>query len=87
MQNESWMNRGIGTQAIRLGLEIAGKRFGIRTVMGDTSSLNHRMIRVFEKLGFRLVETVPDAFRMVNGQPGDRLVYEIDLTGLLSDTD
>ncbi|MCR4877318.1 MAG: GNAT family N-acetyltransferase [Clostridiales bacterium] len=87
LQNEAWMNRGIGTQAIRLGLEIAGKRFGIQTVMGDTSSLNHRMIRVFEKLGFSLVETVPDAFRMVNGQPGDRLVYEIDLTGLLSDTD
>ena len=33
-----------------------------------------------DKLGFELVETVPDAFLLVNGQPGDRLVFERKLS-------
>ena len=74
------MNQGIGTEAIRQGLSIARDQFGMATVMGDTSSRNGRMIRVFEKLGFHLVESVKDAFFLVNGQPGDRLVYEIELS-------
>ena len=80
LQNESWMNRGIGTEAIRQGMALARDQFGIETLMGDTSSRNARMVRVFEKLGFELVETVPDAFLLVNGQPGDRLVFERKLS-------
>ena len=82
LQNERWMNQGIGTEAIRQGLIIARDQFGMATVMGDTSSRNGRMIRVFEKLGFHLVETVKDAFLLVNGQPGDRLIYEIELSSM-----
>ena len=84
LQNESWMNRGIGTEAIRQGMGLARNQFGIETLMGDTSSRNTRMVRVFKKLGFELVETVPDAFLLVNGQPGDRLVFEADLRSLPS---
>lgn len=41
---------------------------------------NKRMIRVFEKLGFERVETVPDAFELPDGQKEDRLIYRKYLT-------
>ena len=36
--------------------------------------------RVFEKLGFERVETVPDAFELPDGQKEDRLIYRKYLT-------
>ena len=49
LQNESVRNRGIGTEAIRLGL-LEAERFGLETVEGDTRSGNLRMQRVFDLL-------------------------------------
>ena len=80
LQNDSLKNRGIGTEAIREGLRIARDVYGVKTVTGDTMPRNRRMIRVFEKLGFRLVETVPGAFQQTDGQKQDRLIYSITLT-------
>ena len=77
LQNEAVRNQGIGTEAIRLGL-MEAERFGLETVEGDTRSGNHRMKRVFEKLGFSLVECVPRAFQSSEGAE-DRLVYRIQL--------
>ena len=77
LQNEKWMNRGIGTEAVRKGMDIAKNLFGIVKISGDTSSRNKRMIRVFEKLGFQLSEVIKDAF-WATGQPGDRLVFTKD---------
>ena len=47
---------------------------------GETMGRNKRMIRVFEKLGFERVETVPDAFELPDGQKEDRLIYRKYLT-------
>ena len=80
LQNDSLKNRGIGTEAIRLGIRTAYRDYGIRTVIGDTMGRNKRMIRVFEKLGFTLSEVVPGAFQLPDGVVEDRLVYEKHLT-------
>lgn len=79
LQNDRYKNRGIGSEAIRLGMEIARKEFGIRTVFGDTMGRNARMIRVFQKLGFELVETVRNAFELPDGMYEDRLVWKKQL--------
>lgn len=79
LQNDRYKNRGIGTEAIRIGIEIARKEFHIRTVFGDTMRRNIRMIRVFEKLGFELCETVGNAFELAEGGFEDRLVWRKQL--------
>ena len=75
LQNDSVKNMGIGTEAIRLGLELAARQYGMETVIGDTMGRNRRMIRVFEKLGFEHTETVKGAFELPDGQREDRLVF------------
>ena len=79
LQNNAVKNRGIGTEAIRLGLEAARDRFGMNTVIGDTMGRNKHMIHVFEKLGFTLVETVPGSFELPGGVREDRLVFQKNL--------
>lgn len=79
LQNNAVKNRGIGTEAIRLGLEAARDRFGMNTVIGDAMGRNKRMIHVFEKLGFTLVETVPGSFELPGGVREDRLVFQKNL--------
>ena len=80
LQNDSCKNRGIGTEAIRLGMEAARDLYGMKTLIGDTMGRNKRMIRVFEKLGFQLTERIPASFELPDGQKEDRLVYRINLT-------
>ena len=80
LQNDSCKNRGIGTEAIRLGMEAARDLYGMKTLIGDTMGRNKRMIRVFEKLGFQLTEKIPASFELPDGQKEDRLVYRINLT-------
>ena len=75
LQNDSVKNRGIGTTAIREGLNIAQKQYGIETVIGDTMGRNKRMIRVFEKLGFLLTERILDAYELPDGSREDRLIF------------
>ena len=80
LQDDRVKNRGIGTEAIRQGMKIAKDRFGIRKFIGDTMGRNKRMMHVFEKLGFILTETVPDAFELPDGTKEDRYVYTKQLT-------
>lgn len=75
LQNDKVKNIGIGTCAIRKLMEIARDQYGMELIIGDTRARNKRMIRVFEKLGFELIETVPNAFEQSNGEKDDRLVY------------
>ena len=77
--NERTRGLGLGPEAIRLGMDIARERFGLETLWGDTMSCNERMRRVFLKLGFSLMETVPSAFTLRDGRKADRLVYAIRL--------
>ncbi len=80
LRDESVRNQGIGTAAVALAIAIARDQFHLRVLTGDTMGRNRRMIRVFEKLGFRLTETVPAAFRLPDGTLEDRLVYRLPLT-------
>ena len=86
LQSDRYKNQGIGTEAVRIGMEIARDRFGMRIIYGDTMGRNFRMRRVFEKLGFVLVETVADAFELPDGGHEDRLVYRIDLAAKTAET-
>ena len=80
LQNDSFKNCGIGTAAIREAIRIARDDFGMETLVGDTMGRNHRMIHVFEKLGFTLMERIPASFELADGTKEDRLVYRINLT-------
>ena len=82
LQKEEYKNQGIGTNAVFQGMLIARNDFSMKKMYGDTASRNYRMRRVFEKLGFDLIETVPNAFLLIDGRPDDRLIYERDLTEL-----
>lgn len=79
LQNDRFKNRGIGTEAVRIGLIIAHEEYGVQTVYGDTMSRNRRMCRVFEKNGFELCETVKNVFELPDGSFDDRLVWRIIL--------
>ena len=76
LQCDRYKNRGIGTEAIRIGMNIARSKYQVRTVYGDTAGRNVRMQRVFEKLGFELIETVPEAFELADGRFDDRLIWK-----------
>ena len=80
LQNDKVKNMGIGTAAIREGMRIAAQRYGMRTIIGDTMKRNSRMIHIFEKLGFELIETVPEAFNLPDGRKEDRLIYSRQIT-------
>ena len=80
LKNDSVKNRGIGTEAIRLGMELARDKYQMKKMIGDTMGRNKRMMRVFEKLGFTWYETVPEAFEMPDGTKEDRYVYIALLT-------
>lgn len=79
LQNDRCKNRGIGSEAIRLGMKAARDLYGMKVLIGDTMGRNKRMIRVFEKLGFQLTERIPASFELPDGQKEDRLVYRINL--------
>ena len=80
LRDDNVKNKGIGTEAIRAGMKIARDYYGMETMIGDTMGRNKRMIRVFEKLGFHLVETVSQSFVLPGGMKEDRLIYSINLT-------
>lgn len=80
LQNDAVKNRGIGSEAIRLGMRIAREKYRIEQIIGDTMGRNKPMIHVFEKLGFRLTERIPAAFQVAEGRYEDRLVYMKNLT-------
>ena len=75
LQNDRVKNRGIGTAAISEGIRIAHDKYGMKSITGDTMGRNRRMIRVFEKLGFQLTESIPESFELPDGSKEDRLVY------------
>ena len=80
LQNDMIKNKGIGTAALRKLMILAHKCYGINVMIGDTMGRNKRMIRVFEKLGFELIETIPDAFDLPDGRKDSRLIFQKNLT-------
>lgn len=84
LQHDGVKNLGIGTRAIQIGMAIAREQYGMQTILGDTMGRNKRMIHVFEKLGFQLVECCPGAYELPDGSREDRLVYQKRLTEEIS---
>ena len=50
------LNRGVATQAVKLFLQEAAQRFGLKTIGAFVYEANAACIRVLEKSGFRLIE-------------------------------
>ena len=80
LRDDSVKNKGIGTEAIRCGMDLARDKFQMKTMIGDTMGRNKRMMHVFDKLGFTLTEIIHDAYAMPDGTKEDRYVYEKSLT-------
>ena len=80
LRDDSVKNRGIGTEAVRQAMLLARDHYRLDRMLGDTMGRNARMIRVFEKLGFTLVERVSGGFELSDGSRQDRLVYTKSLT-------
>ena len=81
LRDQTVRGHGYGTQAVKEGMFIAKSQFNVRYYSGDTMSLNIPMQKVFKKLGFVLIETVPNAF-LLHGTAADRLIYQKDLEEL-----
>ena len=79
LQNDRYKNRGIGTEAVRIGMEIARTEYRVRTIIGDTMERNVRMRRVFEKLGFELCEVVTGTFGLPDRGTEVCLVWKKEL--------
>ena len=80
LRDDNVKNKGIGSEAIRLGMILARDRYHLHRIIGDTMGRNKRMMHVFDKLGFTLMETVSDAFELPDGTKEDRYIYTKVLT-------
>lgn len=78
MVNDSCKNRGFGTAAMQLGIEMAMRDYGVEHIWADTMGRNTRMQHILEKLGFMLMERVPKVYDMSSGKD-DRLVYCLEM--------
>lgn len=54
---EDYINRGVGTKAIRLFVEMIMREHEPASIILDPSPENNRAIRCYEKVGFRYYET------------------------------
>lgn len=54
---EDYINRGIGTEAIRMFVELIMREHAPSSIILDPSPGNKRAIRCYEKVGFRYYET------------------------------
>ena len=54
---ESYINRGVGTKAIRMFVEMIKREHEPSSIILDPSPNNKRAIRCYEKVGFRFYET------------------------------
>lgn len=77
MVDDNCKNHGYGTAAMKLGMQKAVEDYGVLHIWADTMGANTRMQHILDKLGFRLVERITNAYDMPNGKQ-DRLVYVWD---------
>ncbi len=69
--NETYRNKGYGTEAITLAKSYAKDKLGLKRIYADVSSNNARMRAVMKKCGFQHTKT----FKGDYPDGGDRLVY------------
>lgn len=58
---ESYINRGVGTQAIGMFVDMIGRKHKPSAIILDPSAENKRAIRCYEKAGFKYYETKEEA--------------------------
>jgi RimJ/RimL family protein N-acetyltransferase len=74
---KEYLNRGVGTEAIKLFIEMIKDKYRPKKIILDPHPANRRAIRCYEKAGFRHYETVKhengeDAFMMCCEIRGER---------------
>lgn len=74
LMNDSVKGLGYGSEAVRLALSYIVNTLGLKKIYGDTMGNNIRMQKIFEKLGFRLIEQKRHYYDMYNRYE-DRLEY------------
>lgn len=78
MQHDGLKNQGLGTQAIRAGIQLAYEQYGVHRIIADTAGGNMRMQHILEKLGFKLIERTPYGCDMMDHWE-DRLRYMLEV--------
>lgn len=71
LANESYRNKGFGTEAITLAKKYAKETLGLKRIYADVSAENERMRAVMKKCGFQHTKT----FKADMPDGSDRLVY------------
>ena len=74
----AWQDRGLGTEAVRLLTAYALTEVGLREVTLGVFTTNPRAHRVYEKIGYRVVETRPGAWTF-DGAPVDEIVMSLSI--------
>lgn len=78
LANDSYKDRGYGTEALESALKYARDTLHLTRVYADTAGRNLRMRHILGKLGFNNIRVHENYYDM-NGVPDDRLDYMISL--------
>lgn len=71
LANETYRNKGLGTEAIMLAKTCAKEKLGLKRMYAEVSSNNIRMQKALKKSGFQHTKT----FRADMPDGGDRMVF------------
>lgn len=80
MVRNTHRNKGIGKLLIKASLHLA-KGFGFQSMQFNrVLSQNHVAIAMYQKLGFKIIDTIPEAFRSPDGvwQEGYRMARSLE---------
>ncbi len=56
--NKSYWGKGIGYEATKLIVEYAFNQLGLQVIYLTTSKYNQRAIKLYKKIGFKLIKTI-----------------------------
>ena len=74
-ERDHW-NKGLGTEATRLICEYGFFFRNLHSIKVEVNGYNRRAIRVYERLGFKLVGRIRDAI-MLNGRRYDQVIMDL----------
>lgn len=69
--------RGIGTEALKIGIKWMFENTACRKLVGRPPNFNHAMVRVFQKCGFHLEGLSPKSF-LRHGTLHDRICFGLE---------
>ncbi|MCB2076179.1 MAG: GNAT family N-acetyltransferase [Novosphingobium sp.] len=71
-RREFW-GKGLATEAIRAGIEIAFKDYGIRKLSGGIAEGNEGSVKAYTRAGW-VIEARMKGHHLIDGEPRDRIV-------------